>query len=184
MRYRNTPASIGSAEESVFLPQNRLAQTERNPAVLFLTAAESMYMNESVPPSSRRSSGMETASLIIGIFSLIMIATGSSVIIGSIGIILALLSRGADVLSGKAKAGLCTSLIGIIGGIAVTLFAFSSLFSGDWTQAYNRINSLYQTYITDGSLNPADLDHILQDDTAADQTALVMDLTEEEEGNL
>ncbi len=128
---------------------------------------------------------MASASLILGMLSLIMILTGFSVIIGSVGIILALLSRVSGPLAGKAKAGLAASLIGILGGIAVLWFTFSTLFSGNLNQAMDRLDSLYQTYITEGSLDPADIQQIFSEDEtqapSADQTALALYRNNKEE---
>ncbi len=124
------------------------------------TAAVYRHMNETVQTPAGSSSRMETAALILGIFSIIMMATGFSLVIGSVGVILALLSRGSGRLSGKAKGGLITSLIGIIGGILVTAVVFLTLFQGDLNQTLERLDSLYQTYIDEGTINSSDIDRI------------------------
>lgn len=103
--------------------------------------------------------------MFLGLFSLIMIATGFSIIIGSVGVILALLSRGAGHLSGRSKAGFITSLIGLIGGIAVTVVTYVTLFSGNPDQVMERLNTLYQTYINQGTLDSNDVNRIFTDDT-------------------
>lgn len=142
-------------------------------------------MNRPVQTARDHSPGMASASLILGLFSVIMIATGFSFIIGSIGIILALMSRGRGPLTGKARTGLITSVVGIAGGIIVTLVAFFSLFSGDWNQAINRLDYLYETYMNEGTLNPSDIDRALTDQptngNANDQTALVISYISGEE---
>ncbi|MCQ2500541.1 MAG: hypothetical protein MJ117_04230 [Lachnospiraceae bacterium] len=121
-------------------------------------------MQEPVRNVQDPAAGLATGSMILGLFSVIMIATGFSFIIGSAGIILALLSRGSGNFSTKAKSGLVTSVIGVLGGIAVTVFAFVTIFSGDFSQALERLDSLYETYITQGTLDQTDLDRVLEDD--------------------
>ncbi len=118
---------------------------------------------------SRRTAGasqMSGAALILGLISLLLIATGFSIILGALGIILALLSRGSGPLSGRAKAGLITSALGIFGGIAVVAVTYITLFSGDPEQAMERLNTLYNTYIEQGSLDSDDIDEVLEDPAA------------------
>lgn len=95
------------------------------------------------------------------------------------------MSRGRGPLTGKARTGLITSVVGIAGGIIVTLVAFFSLFSGDWNQAINRLDYLYETYMNEGTLNPSDIDRALTDQptngNANDQTALVISYISGEE---
>lgn len=142
-------------------------------------------MNEPVHAASDHSPGMARASMLLGVFSLIMIATGFSIIIGSVGIILAVLSRGRGPLAGQAKTGLVTSLVGIIGGIAVTVIALYSLFSGNLSETLNRLDSLYETYINEGTLNPSDVDRALlrpgKDTGSPEKTALTVVLPDGEE---
>lgn len=142
-------------------------------------------MNETVPTTPDHSPGLASASMILGLFSLIMIATGFSFIIGSVGIILALMSRGRGPLTGKAKTGLVTSIFGIAGGIIVTLMAFFSIFSGSLEQTLDRMDYLYETYINEGTLDQTDIDKAITDHTDAGnangQTALVYTCTLGEE---
>lgn len=126
-------------------------------------------MNNTVQTTSDHSPGMASASLILGLFSIIMVATGFSFIIGSVGIILALMSRGRGPLIGKARTGLITSLVGIVGGIAVTLIAFFSLFSGNLQQTLDRMDSLYETFINEGTLDQTDIDKLLTDPNDTDK---------------
>ncbi|MDO4491646.1 MAG: hypothetical protein Q4B85_11320 [Lachnospiraceae bacterium] len=134
---------------------------------------------------SEYSPAMASASLALGLFSVILIATGFSVITGSLGLILALLSRGAGPLSQKAKTGLFTSLVGILGGIVITGMALFAIFSGDWRETLNRLETLYETYITTGTLDPSDVDRVLNDDSSleiqSDKTALRISFFTEEE---
>ncbi len=125
----------------------------------------------------RSSAGMASAAMILGIFSLIMMATGFSIITGSIGVILALLSRGSGTLSGRSLAGFITSFLGILGGIGVLIFTYVTLFSGDPQQAMDRLNTLYETYIEQGSIDAGDIDQVISDDeeqtdVSSDQVAL------------
>ena len=142
-------------------------------------------MNEPVHTVSDYSPGMARASMFLGVFSLIMIATGFSFIIGSVGIILAVLSRGRGPLPGQAKTGLITSAFGIIGGIIVTVTAFLSLFSGNLSETLSRLDSLYETYVNQGTLNPSDIDRALsrpgKDSGSPEKTALTVVLPDGEE---
>lgn len=99
---------------------------------------------------------MSKASQVLGIFSVVLIATGLSIVTGSVGMILALLSRGNGQLDYKAKTGLITSGIGIVGGILVTFIALNSLFQGDWSHPINKVNTLYETYMNDMGLSEGD----------------------------
>lgn len=142
-------------------------------------------MNEPVQTTPDHSPGLASASLILGLFSLIMIATGFSFIIGSVGIILALMSRGRGPLIGKARTGLITSIFGVAGGIIVTTIAFFSLFSGNLEQTLDRMDYLYETYINEGTLDQTDIDKVITDHTDAGnangQTALGLICTFKEE---
>lgn len=70
-----------------------------------------------IPPyHSKRSAGMATASLILGIIAIV--TSGCiylSLVCGSLGIILALLSRGGEMtLDSQAKVGLILSTLGLV----------------------------------------------------------------------
>lgn len=120
-------------------------------------------MQEPVRKIQDPASGLSSTAMILGILSIIMIVTGFSFIIGSMGIILALLSRGRGRFSTQAMTGLITSAIGVVGGILITLVAFFTIYSGNLDEAIDRLNSLYETYITQGTLNGSDIDRILDD---------------------
>lgn len=79
----------------------------------------------SVPNSNHneeggRSSGLATASLVLGILSLLLVCCGFSFILGALGILFALISRGAAKMSTSAKTGLGLS----IGGLVLTFFVY------------------------------------------------------------
>jgi len=67
-------------------------------------------------PAPVPSNGLATASLILGICSVVFICCGGGLIVGTLGIIFALLSRGASTMNSQAKVGL---------GLSIGAFAFS-----------------------------------------------------------
>lgn len=145
-------------------------------------------MNEPIRANADHSPAMASAALILGMISIIMIATGFSVVLGSIGIIMALLSRGAGPMAAKAKTGFLTSFIGLIGGLIVITISFYSIFSDGWEQGITRLNSLYQTYVNEGTLDSSDVDQVFSKDTGdgtADQkTAISISWTDGKEMDL
>lgn len=73
------------------------------------------------PAEPPRPSGMATASLVMGILSIVFTCCCcGGFIFGSLGIIFALLSRVDHTMEGRAKAGLITSIIGMV--LTVILF--------------------------------------------------------------
>lgn len=82
---------------------------------------------QTLPPNA--ASPLSTASLVMGICSLVLICCGGSFILGALGIIFALLSRGRQAMNGTAKAGLSLSAIGIVLSIVVYTFYFVSFVS-------------------------------------------------------
>ena len=85
------------------------------------------YTQTPDPPSPKQSNGLATASLVLGICSFIFICCGGSFIFGALGIILALLSRGASDISGNAKAGLILSIVGLVLSVILYIFMFASV---------------------------------------------------------
>ncbi len=82
-------------------------------------------------PPDDSSPGLATASLVLGICSLVLAIL--SLPLGALGLILALLSRGSGHLKGRSLAGFVTSLIGLCLGIVILLclvFLWGSLLSG------------------------------------------------------
>lgn len=78
------------------------------------------------PYQSRHSEKMATASMVLGIVA--TVTSGCvypALVCGSLGIILALLSRGGEMkLSNQGKIGLILGVLGLISGIAFFIFAF------------------------------------------------------------
>lgn len=90
------------------------------------------------------SSGMAMASLILGVCSFIFMLSGFSPVIGGLGILLALLSRGCGKMSTTAKAGLIASCCGLIIGTAVMAAVTYVLVRDIFSQSYEDL--LYQYY--------------------------------------
>ena len=93
------------------------------------------------------SSGMAMASVILGICSFIFMLSGLSPVLGGLGILLALLSRGCGKLSSTAKAGLIASCCGLIIGTfvlgALTCALFRSLSTADYSDL---LEQYYEEY--------------------------------------
>lgn len=69
---------------------------------------------------------MATASLVMGILSLVLLCCYGGLLFGGLGILFAILSRTGDRLSGQAQAGLILSVIALT--ISILFFAGLSLF--------------------------------------------------------
>lgn len=76
------------------------------------------------------SQGMATGALVLGICSILFLCCGISWIFGMIGIVLAILSRGAGSMNNSAKIGLGLSIggsiLGVIATIALIMYSFQS----------------------------------------------------------
>ena len=93
------------------------------------------------------SNGMALASLILGILSIVMCCCGGfGVILGAVGIVLAILSRGREPMETNAKAGLCLSIGGIVLGIVVLILAFVTVSSNGMYQRSMRSYEDYSHY--------------------------------------
>lgn len=93
--------------------------------------------------SSSNSNSMSTAAMVLGICSIVFICCGGSIILGTVGIILALLSRGSGTMDGRAKTGLILSIVGlslciVIWGAYFIWFIASGLFDQVWGE-YNSV---------------------------------------------
>lgn len=77
-------------------------------------------------PTGKTNNYMAMASLILGILSVLLCCCGGfGIILGAIGIVLAILSRGREPMETSAKAGLGLSIGGIVLGIIVLAMAFA-----------------------------------------------------------
>lgn len=98
-------------------------------------------------PQMVKPNGMATAALVLGICSLVFICCGGSFVFGALGIILALLSRGASEMHGNAKAGLILSIIGFTASIVIFIFTFIALLSSN---EFTDIMEDYQYFYENG----------------------------------
>ena len=91
---------------------------------------------------------MALASLILGILSVVMCCCGGfGVILGAVGIVLAILSRGREPMETSAKAGLFLSIGGIVLGIVVLILAFAMVGSNELqSELYRRSQGNYEDY--------------------------------------
>lgn len=96
----------------------------------------------------KRNNGMALASLILGILSVVMCCCGGfGVILGAVGIVLAILSRGREPMETNAKAGLFLSIGGIVLGIVVLILAFAMVGSNELqSELYRRSQGNYEDY--------------------------------------
>lgn len=105
------------------------------------------YQNRQEAPPPASSSPLSTASLVLGICSLVLICCGGSFILGALGIIFAILSRGRTPMNGTAKAGLALSIIGIVLSITVyTFYIVSFVSSGE----FDNVLQGYEYYYHNG----------------------------------
>ena len=85
------------------------------------------------PPRRTGSQALAAASMVMAICSFLFMLNMGSLFFGSLGVIFALLSRGAGRMSGTAKAGLAGCTIGIIVGICMYAFLLFNMVSGGST---------------------------------------------------
>ena len=74
-------------------------------------------------PAPTKSNGFSVTALIMGICSLVFVCCGGGLVLGSLGIIFALLSRGSESMDTQAKVGLGLS----IGGFAFSIIVLIGL---------------------------------------------------------
>lgn len=87
----------------------------------------------------RKSNNMALASLILGILSIVLCCCGGfGVILGAVGIVLAILSRGSEPMETSAKVGLGLSIGGIVLGILVLIMSFAFAGSDQFRNELNR----------------------------------------------
>lgn len=115
----------------------------------------------SMPPRDRRSSSMETASLVLGLISLTTCSClYISIACGALAILLGLLSKGgANSVTSKAQAGIIMGILGLVftiviyaasfaiaistyGSIEGILKAYCEMYGIDYTEFYNQLFSV------------------------------------------
>lgn len=96
----------------------------------------------------KKNNNMALASLIVGVLSILLCCCGGfGIILGAVGIVLAILSRGREPMDTRAKVGCGLSIGGIILGIAVLVMAFAVLGSdGLRSELYQRSYGDYGDY--------------------------------------
>lgn len=102
------------------------------------------------PNNFTERSGMATASLVTGIFSIILAYfTGFlGVILGIVAILLGIFSKGnAPVRSGKSIGGIITGAIGLVFGIIIIAAAIFLITKTDFMAEFMKELEGYQTYL-------------------------------------
>lgn len=79
------------------------------------------YGGQNYQPAFRTSSGFSTASLVMGIISLLLVCCGFSYVFGALGIIFAILSRKGRRMDSQARFGLGLSIAGSVIGLIVLI---------------------------------------------------------------
>ena len=97
------------------------------------------------------SQALAAASMVMAICSFLFMLNMGSLFFGSLGVIFALLSRGAGRMSGTAKAGLAGCTIGIIVGICMYAFLLFNMVSGGST---NLLERYYNQYMQEYQMTP------------------------------
>ena len=107
--------------------------------------------SSSLPPRKTGSQALAAASMVMAICSFLFMLNMGSLFFGSLGVIFALLSRGAGRMSGTAKAGLAGCTIGIIVGICMYAFLLFNMVSGGST---NLLERYYNQYMQEYQMTP------------------------------
>ncbi len=99
------------------------------------------------------SNGLSVAALILSIIGVLTMLFGGSVVLGSLAILLALLSRGSGRMSGQAKAAVGISIVSIVLGILILVGAFIYVFtSSDAQEMYRDYLNYYEDQLDDDDL--------------------------------
>ena len=114
-----------------------------------------------MPPRQTGSPALAAASMVMAICSFLFMLNMGSLFFGSLGVIFALLSRGAGRMSGTAKAGMFGCIIGIIVGI-ICLYAFT-IFHLVGNGNTNLLERYYNQYFQEYQISP---------DTQTDQNTI------------
>ena len=96
------------------------------------------------------SNGLSVAALILSIIGVLTMMFGGSVVLGSLAILLALLSRGSGRMSGQAKAAIGISIVSIALGILLLIGMFVYVFtSSDAQDMYRDYLRYYEDQLDD-----------------------------------
>lgn len=87
-----------------------------------------------------------TATMIMGIVSLLVTCCGGSFIFGALGIMFALLSRQGTKLEPQAKTGLILSIIGFAAGIIIVIGSFAMLLSPENQEIFQEYERFYYEF--------------------------------------
>lgn len=86
---------------------------------------------------------LQTASMIFGILSLVLLIVGFALPAAAMGLIFALMSRESKGFEGRALTGLILSIIGLIFGIIITASSFYLVYSGEYDRLLKEFESEY-----------------------------------------
>ena len=96
------------------------------------------------------SNGLSVAALVLSIIGVLTMMFGGSVVLGSLAILLALLSRGSGRMSGQAKAAIGISIVSIALGILLLIGMFVYVFtSSDAQEMYRDYLRYYEDQLDD-----------------------------------
>lgn len=96
------------------------------------------------------SNGLSVAALVLSIVGVLTMLFGGSVVLGSLAILLALLSRGSGRMSGQAKAAIGISIVSIALGILLLIGMFVYVFtSSDAQEMYRDYLRYYEDQLDD-----------------------------------
>ena len=108
-----------------------------------------------------------TASMIFGILSILSVFCCCPIIVGALGMTFALLSKGGEkIMSGKAKIGLWTSVVGIVISLAITvgtilmppiLVKLNPQYEQVYKDQYEAVFKEYDRMLEQGGVNLEDL---------------------------
>mgnify|MGYP000749680444 CR=1 FL=1 len=121
-------------------------------ACLRASVPDRISITSSSLPRRTGSQALAAASMVMAICSFLFMLNMGSLFFGSLGVIFALLSRGAGRMSGTAKAGLAGCTIGIIVGICMyASFLLFNMVSGGST---NLLERYYNQYMQEYQMTP------------------------------
>ena len=115
------------------------------------------------------SNGMSVAALVLSIVGILTMCCGGSVVLGSLAILLALLSRGSHTMCSQAKAAVVISIIGIILGIFIVIGMVVYTFTSPEAQEiYRDYLQYYEDQLDEDDLSQYYRDYLDQYDNGYD----------------